>query len=216
MPAQMPTNDQSQQRRYKVVHDQHGRRWGGSFELKSGDFTGKIEYLEHMWSERIKDPSGVHPPWLPDQNYIRPVPDEANRVHIDYAGLERQFRHEMTEYQKQAMRVGLKKHGDMYNPDAPITRDVLSIIGNPPIAVDVVIAARQGNPWLLGKTDRVDHRLVKFLVSTAKPAEPDYSEPDYGDEADSFACPECDFVGVSSQSLNGHIGSAHRRQRVGA
>lgn len=168
-------NDQSKQRRYKRVRDQFGRRWGGSFELKSGDFTGQIEYIEYQ----LEDARFYLPPILPPQIYLRPVKDNPNRIRIDFDAWKAEVRRANQEYAAASRKEGLRQFGEMYDPRAPIQRSVLDIVGQPPLALDIVIAAEQGNPWITGRTKTQDIRLVKFLEREVT-KERDYSQLDYG------------------------------------
>ena len=166
---------QRNQRSEMTFKDQHGRKWYGAIELKTGDTTGLIQ-------------PQFTAPIVPDQKYLERVPERPYDLFINYKRWEEDIRQARTEWEREGRQLGRKMHGDAFDPHKAFTADVLDIIGEPPEAIEPVIAARQGNTWVLGLTNRVDIKLVKFIdVDRLDPEvrrknEPDFSEVTTEDE----------------------------------
>lgn len=159
---------QADHRRYQKWLDQHDREWGGNIELKTGDPTGLIEPL-------------FSAPWLPPQKYMRIVPGRPYDILIDYERMESDYRAQNAQYRKEALEEGMRQQGERYDPEAPVSRGVRGVIGLPPTPVEVVVAARQGNPWIIGRDPRPDVRLARYFIVEAAPDEEDYSTLQLGE-----------------------------------
>lgn len=184
MASSMQVNDQSQQRRYERKKDQHDRLWGMNIELKTGHPTGKIEYIAHVASKTWNPkPQFVVPPILPPQRFLKIIDGDPYRIEIDYEGWMAEAEKATDDYKRQLMLEGMRVHGSSFDPDAPPSQEVLSIVGTAPTRPEIVLACRQGNPWLTGKTSRPDPRLQPFLVRFTRFARTDYSGLDYSTEA---------------------------------
>lgn len=160
---------QRKQRRELKVTDKHGRKWYMTIETKTGDPTGLIQPL-------------FQAPYIPDQKYLKVNEDNPNHLDIDYELAKADIRRARAEWEREGRQLSQKMHGSKYNPLDDFTSEVLDVIGPPPQAIEPVIAAQQGNPWVLGKTNRVDLRLVRFFEpeqldpELRKEREPDFSK----------------------------------------
>jgi hypothetical protein len=166
-------NDWSQRkyRRGQMFRDQHGRTYHAEIEIKTMDPCGLVEpqyqaplVVPSMYLERSIDPERPYDLVI---NYDRWEADinEAREIWL-------------SEGHTQSRVI----YGEKYNPDEPFSLQVLSLIGPPPQHVEPVIAARQGNSWVLGLTQTPDPRLVKFFPAkrltrtTRRANEPDFSD----------------------------------------
>jgi len=152
---------QRSQRQTMDMTDQHGRPWFATVEIRTGDPCGLIEQR-------------FIAPLVPPQQYLKRVPRKPYDLLIDYAGWKADIRQARGEWEREGRQIARKLHGSAYRPDAPFSIEVLEMIGEAPSAIEPVIAAEQGNKWVLGLTNRVDMRLVKFF-------EPEQVDPDYRD-----------------------------------
>jgi hypothetical protein len=150
---------QRNQRTETDFTDQHGRMYHATIETKTGDPCGLIEPLYTA-------------PLMVPQQYLKRVPRQPYTLNIDYTAWKADVRGGWADWQKAGRDHARKLHGDAYDPRRPFTEEILSIIGPPPQAIDPIIAAEQGNKWVLGLTTRVDLRLAKFF-------EPEQLDPDY-------------------------------------
>lgn len=128
---------------------------------------------------------------MPPQKFLKRVPRRPYDLHIDYQSWKAEIKEAWQDWRRAGQMHARKLHGDAYNPGRAFTGEVLDIIGPAPSPIDPVIAAEQGNKWVLGLTDRVDLRLAQFFQpedldpNYRDPDEPDYTgEPDLDDEFD--------------------------------
>lgn len=162
-------SQRNQRRNGTIFRDQHDRRYHAVIELKTGHPCGPLE-------------PQFTAPLMPPLNYMR-VGMSAERpydVVIDYARWIADLRSEANEWRARGEKLARLVHGEKYDANAPFTRQVLEELGPPPQHVEPVIAARQGNKYVLGLTDRVDVRLYAMLqedvATQTTPAEPDFSD----------------------------------------
>lgn len=163
---------QQHQRRYQIFTDQHGREWGGNLEVKTGDVVGLLE-------------AQFTAPLIPPQKYIRRVDRRPYDLRIDYKQWKADYRGERRDWEREGRQMMRKMRGKGYNPNEEFSEDVLDIIGEPPQAIEPIIAAEQGNSWILGKTKKPDLRLVKFFEpEQLDPEIREAREPDFSDLED--------------------------------
>lgn len=166
---------QKNQRTSTDFTDQHGRQYHAVIEIKTGDPVGMIEPL-------------FTAPLMPEQKYLRRVPRRPYDINIDYESWKRDIRGAWGEWQREGRSLAKKLHGSAYDPKADFTSDVLEVIGPAPQPIEPVIAASQGNKWVLGLTSKVDLRLARFFEP--EQLDPDYSnprEPNFSDDDDEEA-----------------------------
>lgn len=161
---------QLSQRNLGVIYrDQHGRRYSVMTEKRTGHPCGLIEPL-------------FQAPLMPHQKYLMVGvdPERPNYCPVNYALWEKDIRDQRAEWEDRGRKLQRHMKQAAYRADEPLTREVVDMLGDPGEAVEPVIAARQGNPWVLGFTDTVDVRLAKFLnlnktEEQRRAAEPDFS-----------------------------------------
>lgn len=149
-------NDQTSSRRPGVLYDQHvserfpkGRPWSASIDKKSGYPVGLIQ------------PKGWRAPWMPDTSTFKYSDEEPNRFTIPYEEILNSRLQSHVEYNTMKEQAAVARGWD---PSLPEKQAVLeSLIGKPPLAVEPIAAAMQGNKYMLGLTDKVDPRLEVFV-----------------------------------------------------
>lgn len=152
-------------RGYQTFFDPHGRRWGVVMDrnCKGGPApVGAFEYVEHLQS----DTRFPHlPPWLPEQAWFK-IGDANglgwNQIKIDYEAMAKDQRRAHTEYRNNCLTVAQDLNED-YEPGQMPSAKIRRVVGPPPKPVEPILAAAQGNPWVLGKTD-VPHARLKDIL----------------------------------------------------
>lgn len=145
-----------------ILYDQHGRQWSCSLEQKSGYPTGLISPL-------------FQSPWRPPQNpaFFVINPDNISELYLDYGAMFAEAKASNATFHKRAVRAASKKGWPM-----PIrgqyTDDVIDALGAPPAPVEPIVAAYQGNRYILGQCDGCS-RYSNDCVCAAgfKPPKPD-------------------------------------------
>lgn len=157
----------------QIFRDLHGRRYHAEIELKTGHPCGPLVPLYSA-------------PLVVPQQYLRLSndPERPTALTIDYQRWEADARTARADWEKEGRSRALKMYGDAYDPRKPFGADVLDLIGPAPSAVEPIIAARQGNSWVLGLTTRIDLRLAQYFEP--EQLDPQYRapEPDFTDQDD--------------------------------
>lgn len=166
--------DQANTRRPGTFYDDHtsqrfpkGRPWFSNIDKRSGAPVGLMR------------PKGWSAPWLPDPTSFKYSEDEPNRFTIDYESIlnERLSDHAAYQTMKEAAAVARG-----WDPTLPEKQAVLeALVGKPPLPVEPIAAAMQGNSWMLGLTDRVDPRLEPFVRKETRRQKMLKSLPDFSD-----------------------------------
>lgn len=161
---------QRDQRNYIMLEDNHGREWGVSIEVKTGDAVGLYE-------------PQFAAPWIPEQKYLsRPDKRRPYDLFIDYKRMKADLRIDRRDWEREGRQLMRKMRGKAYDPSEEFGEDVLDIIGEPPQAIEPILAAEQGNSWILGRSKKVDKRLLPFLPVDRTPEEVHQErEGDWGD-----------------------------------
>lgn len=166
---------QASTRRGITLYDQHGREWTAQVGLKSGRPTGQIE------------PNFIAP-WYPDQQYLRVNPENTSELFIDYMAMLARRRARRDQYHKAA--VDFAREKKLEEPTlGQYPEAIRRSIGGSPKAIEPVVAAIQGNRYILGLTTVVDRRLERFVTVQRTDAiveEFDFHDDESGD-ARSFA-----------------------------
>lgn len=158
----------------QFFRDQHDRRYHAEIELKTGHPCGPLV------------PTYRAPLVVPQQYLtLSNDPEHPTRITINYTKWEADARAARKDWEQEGRSRALKMYGDAYDPRKPFGQDVLDIIGPAPSAVEPIIAARQGNSWVLGLTDRIDLRLAKYFEPEQLDAQYRPAEPDFRDTVDS-------------------------------
>jgi hypothetical protein len=154
----------------QFFRDQHGRRYHAEIELKTGHPCGPLV-------PQYRAPLVVPQQYLTLSN----DPENPTLLTVNYVKWEADARGARKDWEQEGRSRALKMYGDAYDPRKPFGQDVLDIIGPAPSAVEPIIAARQGNSWVLGLSDRIDLRLAKYfepeqLDPQFRPEEPDFRD----------------------------------------
>ena len=188
---------QAKERRYQRMIDQHGRRWGADVEIKSGYPTGLIR-------------PEFSAPFLPDQKYLTMNPEDMQDLQIDYERMLRDRREAHETYRREIARVCNVRGWDVPEDGAELPFQVTEIVGPPPEPVEPVLAAMQGNSYVLGLTTRVDPRLAHYFA-------PNVDElPDFTDQPDNSDVEEAHdpaATGGTRENLSRGKRGAERRGR---
>lgn len=171
--ARAKSNDMGQPstRRPGRWTDQHGRKWHASVDIRSGGAVGPIQ------------PLGWRAPWMPDQTFFRFSDEEHTQMTIDYQQMldERLAAHESwsTEFRSAALKRG-------WSPDDEEKRNsLIELVGPMPHPVEPILAAMQGNKWILGLTQVVDKRLEPFIPKKVTRTEKALADVDYSFDPES-------------------------------
>lgn len=135
---------QAKQRREIFFRDQHGRKVGAVIELATGDPTGPLKFPKA--------------PIVPPAHCVKIVkdPERPFTLEIDYDRIIREGREAIDEYETSRSRF-LRAQ-----PNAN-ELDIEKMVGKRPPAVEPWIAAKQGDKWTLGLTDRVNVKVAQYL-----------------------------------------------------
>ena len=201
------TNGQEAFTRPGICTDQHDRKWSCLIDKRSGYPVGFLK--PHGWSAPFRPPQGT--------NYFVFSKDEPNRFRINYeAMLEERLQAEKEHNDDREGKAVVRG----WDPNDPEKQDALDRIAQKrktkAVPKEVIIACMQGDPWTLGKTDRVNEKVNKFLPKKqsrsealmAKFADLDLS----ADEPESLA-DDVDAL-VELEEAHDRDGVGSQRQRV--
>lgn len=159
--------NQHEERRSRVVRDQHGRRYQAEIEKSTGHPVGGIIPL-------------FKAPVIPPQERLRVDPEQPGRVVIDYVGWMEQGKERWRDYLGMSRAAARKFHPE--NPEKYVRRpssDMLELIGQPPFPMELIAACAQGKSrWVLGLRD--EHGRELPMPSWAEPFFPDPELEDFG------------------------------------
>lgn len=142
---------QAKQRTNLTVYDQYGREYFGVIEIKTGDKVG-------IWETRFQAPL------TPEDKYLERVPGRPYSLYWNIRRHINDIRAERRDWERRGHQAARKLHGQAYNPATALSSsDVLDIIGPPPQAVEPLLAALQGDLWVLGRSKKVNQKLVPFI-----------------------------------------------------
>jgi hypothetical protein len=161
---------QADLRRPQMLTDQHGRKWFADIETRSGYPVGPIR-------------NRFDAPWLPDQAALRMTRDEPTRITIDYDWMLSQRQEAHADYHQRAVEEAASRQWPVPALGEPYRRELQMIVGKPPRPIEPIVAAMQGNKWILGLTTVVDERLTPFIeMPNAAREEMLRSLPDFRDK----------------------------------
>lgn len=157
------TLTQAQRRRPQKLFDQHGRKWHTTLDIVANGPCAPI------------NPDGWGAPLLPPQKYVKFQSENGMpSVTIDYDFWIAELTEAHKTYDQKLYDDALLLFGEggpkHYEERSPA---LLRYTGLPPQPIEPVKAAKQGNKWVLGLTEKPDPRLTPFFV-VEKVAEPDY------------------------------------------
>jgi hypothetical protein len=157
---------QASTRRPIVLYDQHQREWTAQVGVKTGMPTGKIV-------------PNFRAPWYPDQQYFRVNPENTAELFIDYKAMLLRRNARMKAYHQGASEWARDKKIPTPEKLGEYSEQIRRGYGGPPKPLEPVVAAIQGNRYILGLTDKVDKRLERFVTKPRNEevlAEYDFSE----------------------------------------
>lgn len=137
MPWMKQGFSQADTRGQRILFDQHGRQWFTNFELRSGHPTGPIT-------------PQFTAPWYPDSQYFGFPKLKPNDLVIDYDAMAGVLARRHAEYHQLIERAGVHFLGQGYDAAKPPPAQVLNDVGRPPFPIEVILAAKAGNGYVLG------------------------------------------------------------------
>jgi hypothetical protein len=163
--------DQAQRRRPVVLKDQWGRKWESTIDTISGGTCAPIN--PKGWVDVLNTPV----------KFKRLAKDEDGMLSLNIlvdewiAYLER--KHE--EYDQ-------KLYGDammLFGAEGPAAYEerkpaLVNYTGDPPQAIEPILALQDENSWILGRTTTPDPRLTKYFVKKTR-ARPSFKDEDLED-----------------------------------
>lgn len=132
--------------------DHHGRRYGAVLDKSNGIPIG-----------RGPRPDGWRAPWMPGQEWFRYHEDETNpmKFRIDYESMLESSMAAHEAYDRQWTDYAV---GNGWDPkDEAMIGRIVAKIGPRPLPFELIVAAMQGNKYILGLTEKVDKRVEPFL-----------------------------------------------------
>ena len=188
--------DQAATRRYSKYQDQHGRWWGAPTENTTGDPCSVYEM------------QGWNAPLTPDDKYIKLNADRRG-VTIDYARWINDLKQANADYQKLLRDTAHALYGDKaLEVIASPPPSLFDRIGYPPKQrIEPIVAAMQGNKWILGLTkvkpswatefypdEDVRHVVTEEHVVTNKYPDEEAGEISWGGPKAGWKLPNGEFV----------------------
>lgn len=135
--------------------DQHGRKWSGIIEIKTGAPCSPLS------------PIGFNPPLKVPGKYMRFDPLEPSSVFIDYAAWIADLEQGKRLWDRKLVARAQTLYGEqagkhIRKPPA----ELLQAVGELPPAVEPVQAAASGNRWILGLSHHKPEWAKKFFPDT--------------------------------------------------
>lgn len=165
------TWSQARTRHGQTSFDQHGRKFSFSADNKNGMPTSIIS------------PDGWSAPWYADQQYLRVNPDNPSELYVDYPAMYAPRKAAISGYHKEAVRYAQRKSLPVPKKGGPYSVEITEAIGEPPRALELIAAAAQGHPWVLGFSETPDPRLVQFIEATSADLEAELDDFDFSPES---------------------------------
>jgi hypothetical protein len=158
-------------RRPGTFTDQHGRKWSGMVDKRSGFPVSLIH------------PKGWQAPWMPPKGPEVFVFDrnDPTRFRINYEWLLQQRANSAAEYDAERNKAAVTRG---WTPDDPEKQEALDMIVGRRESLqrpEIIKACMDGNPYALGLTKAVDPRVTPFLeqkkdrIAAIKSKLPDFS-----------------------------------------
>lgn len=131
---------QPEQRRFSRFTDQHGRKYGGVIEIKTGLPCSPIY---PMYQAPLDVP----------QEMIRYDAVEPNLIVIDYEKWVKEREQALTMWERKLVRIAQDTYGDRAGDvlKKP-TPELLRLAGPKPYPTQPVLASSSGNKWVLGES----------------------------------------------------------------
>lgn len=140
--------DSQDDRRWQWLTDQHGRTWGCTIELATGEPTGPLDlYL---------DGKVYQAPVMPPARFLKTNSKrEHGRLKIDYKGWKDMLERAHEEYDRRVLGIAQTMYKDGAARAIKEREPALfAIAGLPPEPVGPIEVAEAGDPWMLGLTEQ--------------------------------------------------------------
>lgn len=132
------------------THDQFGRQWFCEIHQRSGMPVSRLY------------PCFVAP-WYPDSTYITVNPENTAQCFIDFPRMRQEKRVAIAAYHADAVGLATEKKWAIPERGVPYPREIVQKLGTPPRAIEPIVAAEQGHPWINGWSQVPDPRLVELV-----------------------------------------------------
>lgn len=197
------SHPQRDKRTYVEAVDPHGRTWGFVVDISAKPKPGPVSLINPVGWDAPRHPVTGFCPGVPPQKYLQFNPSNMFKLGINYdawiadqraARLDWENELHVKAAQMSPSDAGASLIGNSqkdYEDASPALLKAVGIRYNP---VQPIIAAKQGNSWVLGKTSKIDPRLKDYFPDPVAD-EPDYRDEDFGDVEE-----EADPEAVGSQS----------------
>ena len=150
---------QADQRGWRVFRDQHGRGWGATVENSSvhpvGPLTPQFEA-----------------PLIPPNHFLKLFPGDQQNIEVDYDAWLKLLDAEQEEWETSMWEHAMLLPGDtnelVKNPPPALVR---AAGRQPRVYKDVVLAARNGNRWVLFNEGEMPAKAAQYFVVETKAVE---------------------------------------------
>jgi len=145
MALKMGEHPQVVRRQFWQMEDQHGRTWGGEFDMRVQPNPGCVSaglYPDHWRAPLMPPPQYQRIEW---QAHRKGGP----RMVIDYQRWIDEQARAVENWENGLHKLGHVRQGDAYNPERP-SPALLAEMGSKPRPVEPIRAAQAGDPWVLG------------------------------------------------------------------
>lgn len=154
----MPQKPKSQADKRRGSHwtDQHGRVWGGTMDRMTGMPVGELQpigstapdgTLRSGWRAVVYHGREL----LPPHQYFRFDEEHLGTFAIDYTAWRKELVLAKQAWTEVAQRHAQDLYGDLAGKAlAEMPKDLITLVGPPPMPSDLVDAMIEGNKWILG------------------------------------------------------------------
>jgi hypothetical protein len=139
--------DPQDDRRWQWYTDQHGRQWGATIELATGDPVGTIDLY--------RDGKPTEAPVMPPPQFIKANSKQNyGKLEIDYTGWKSAKRQAHEDYERRVLGIAQQMYKDGALRAIKEREPALyALAGIPPEPIEPILAAEAGDPWALGLSD---------------------------------------------------------------
>jgi hypothetical protein len=154
---------QEESRRYRRFTDRHGRTFEAIVDTKTNDPVSRLRPL-------------FRAPWMPPEGLVRLKHDQvtgAATVDLGEDAVIESRKAAHKDWTERLFQVGGAMHGQAFDPDNP-TPQLIRMVGVKPEPIEYALAAKAGDPWVLG-LDKIKPAWAKKLSREAAPVQDDYA-----------------------------------------
>ena len=173
------THPQRDKMTHHLMRDQHGREWECVINVATKPRPGP---------QSLITPKGWTAPVIPPQMYLKFNPLNMFLLGIHYDAWIADWKEARREWESEihvraAEMSPIDAGASLIGTDSDYqdaSSHLLRSVGPKPAAWEPVLAAKQGNKWVLGLTKTIDTRLQHFFPIATMP-DPDFRDPDFSD-----------------------------------